>query len=297
MSLTEILATRPGYIQQPGPAGAAYTSAATRLIELDFELPAGVSLHDALAQEIKSRGLSGAYVRITNAGMSKMEYVIPALSPDDDHAAWYSETRKPPMPGRIEDAGIVCGWLNDKVFYHCHGLWSDANGDMAAGHLLPDASVFSVPTRVVGFGFRDARFNRVSDSQTGFDLFVPEQLATAPRDAQAILLRITPNIEISQPLIEACQKDGWTHASVHGIGSTIGAAFTDGRVMNSFATEFLITKGTVNLSGPTPVCDLDIVIVGLDGNFMQGRLKPLENPVLMTSELILKNQSEDQGHK
>ncbi|NRB16664.1 MAG: DUF296 domain-containing protein [Rhodobacteraceae bacterium] len=285
--------TRPDYIMQPGPAADAYTSAETRIIELDFELPAGVSLHDSLAQKIKSLGLSGAYVRIAIAGMSRLEYVIPSLSPDDKHVAWYSKTYRPAMPGRIEDAGINCGSLSEQAFFHCHGLWSDANGDTAMGHLLPEATVLSTPARVTGIGFKDARFNRVSDPQTGFDLFVPEQLALAPKEAQAMLLRIAPNIEIAQPLIEACQKTGWSRASVHGVGSLIGAKFADGRTMNSFATEVLVTEGTVDLSGDEPRVSLEISLVGLDGEFMHGQLASTGNPVLITFEIILKNQSKD----
>ncbi|MEE9429164.1 MAG: hypothetical protein V3V25_13560 [Paracoccaceae bacterium] len=296
MNPTEILASRPDFIQQPGPVGAPFTAAVTRLVELDIELPAGVSLHDSLAQVIKTRDLAGAYFRIAKAGMSRLEYVIPALSLDDQHVAWYSKTYRPEMPGRIEDAGINCGSLADKAFYHCHGSWRDANGETAMGHLLPEASVLSAPVRVTGFGFKDARFNRVSDPQTGFDLFVPEQIKTAPSNAHAILLRITPNIEISQPLIKACQNAGWARASVHGIGSLIGAKFADGRIMNSFATEVLVTKGTVDLAGDAPDVTMDISLVGLDGKFMHGQLAPTENPVLITFESILINQSKEKFH-
>ena len=51
----------PNYIQQPGPDGTPYTSAPTRLIEMDFEIPAGEALHISLAQEIKARGLKGVF--------------------------------------------------------------------------------------------------------------------------------------------------------------------------------------------------------------------------------------------
>jgi len=288
LNIGKTLAKLPNYIQQPGPAGAAYISATSRLIELDFDIPAGVSLHKSLGQKIKSFGLTGAYFRIVNAGMSQLEYVIPAHSPDDDHVAWYSETYTPEMPGRIEDAGVNCGSSSEQAFYHIHGLWSDANGETAMGHLLPEASVVSSKVRVTGFGLKDARFNRIFDQQTGFDLFVPEQINAVPSTAQAILLRISPNTEISEPLIECCQKAGWSRASVHGVGSIIGAHFADGRVMKSFATEFLITKGEVDLNGTTPICNLEIAIVGLDGAPMQGLLKPKSNPVLVTSEIILK---------
>ena len=95
----------PNYIQQPGPDGAPYTSAPTRLIEMDFQIPAGETLHISLAQEIKARGLKGGYFRIIDADMSHLHYVIPDLSNDDTHFAWYSDEHEPAMPGKIVNAG------------------------------------------------------------------------------------------------------------------------------------------------------------------------------------------------
>lgn len=281
----------PTHIEHPGPAGAPYTSAPTRLIELDFELPAGISLHTSLAQSIRAQGLTGAYLRIRNAQMSKLHYVIPDLAPDDSHVAWYSPTHTLAMPGRIMDAGLICGSHGDQPFFHCHGMLEDAAGTPLMGHILPETCLPSRPVRLQGLGFRDARFRRLPDSQTGFELFMPEPVRSVAA-ANGLLLRITPNTEITAPLIAACQKAGWTRAEVHGLGSIIGAHFADNRRMESFATELLITHGLVDLSRKAPRVDLEIALVGLEGAFMRGRLKPESNPVLITAEIVLKNLSE-----
>lgn len=290
MSLADILSKRPARLEQPGPHLADYTFALTQMTRLNTVLPAGVSLHDSLAQMVKDHGLAGAHMRIANAPMEKLAYVAPALSPDDSHVAWYSGIHQPPMPGKICDARINCGTLKGEAFYHCHGAWSDSNGATAMGHLLPELSVPSEPVHIVGFGFHDARFNRVYDPETNFELFVPEQLHPAPKNPNAVLLRINPNVEIEGPLIECCQRLGWSRASVHGVGSVIGAHFADGQIMNSFATEAFVESGIVDLTEPEPQITLDISLVGLDGKFMNGRLVKSGNPVMITFELVLIKQ-------
>lgn len=287
------LSVLPDTIEQPGPPGEAWISAPTRLQALDFELSADVSLDKAISQEITARGLSGAYIRIKNAQMDRMQYVIPGLAPDDQHVAWFSETYSPSMPGRIEDASIVCGFKSDEPTFHCHGQLSDANLVPAMGHLLPDTCYLSHPVSVTGYGFKDARFNRQADPETNFDLLIPEAISEVTNSDEGMLLRIAPNIVIGEALIECCRQANWQAASIHGVGSLIGAHFDDGRVLNSFATEYMITSGAIDLSGSEPLIDLQIALVGLEGNVMQGRLAEANNPVLITSELLLKNLSKE----
>ncbi len=244
----------------------------------------------AIAKELQSCGFTGAYIRISNAKISKLEYVIPDISSKKDHVVWFSEIYKPIMPGRIEDAGFICGTLLDQAFFHCHGLYKDANGKTLMGHLLSEKSILSSSTHVTGFGFADANFNRKRDLQTGFDLLFPEQIMTAPINPDAILLKISPNIDINETLIEACKNAGWAKASVHGVGSLIGVEFADGRVMNNFATEVMITNGIVDFDGKFPLVSLEVSAVDSDGNIMQGILASTGNSVLITFELILKNE-------
>jgi predicted DNA-binding protein with PD1-like motif len=277
----------PDYIQQPGPDGAPYMAVPTQLVNLDFELPAGASLHASLAQALKARGLWGGYFRIADMAMSQVSYVIPALPCDEAHVAWYSTVHTPKMPGQIVDAGILCGFHNDAAFFHCHGRLSDAAGTPAMGHLLPEACVLLQPARVIGHGFCDARFTRNFDPQTGFELFSPKAVTPASSDAEAQLIKIAPNTQISAALIECCRNAGWERAFVQGIGSIIGAHFDDGRVFDSFATEFLLTKGEIDLTGSKPDIALDIELVGLDGTFQSGRLMRQKNPVLITAEIVM----------
>ncbi|MBC8259292.1 MAG: hypothetical protein H8E38_09770 [SAR324 cluster bacterium] len=279
------------YIQQPGPATTTYTAVATDFVELDFELEAGAALDFALTKSITKLGLTGAFCKISKAETTKLEYLIPALSPDVDHAAWYSEPCILEMPGLITDASIICGSHNQNPFYHCHGLFSDSlqsEATKSVGHLIPEKCLLSQPTHVTGVGFKNANFNRVYDPETQFNLFVPEELSPSTNNHQGLLLRIAPNIEITLPLIICCENLGWEKASVFGLGSLIGAHFEDERIMESFATEFYINKGLVDLSAKRPTCNLDVTIVGLDGKFMNGQLAENANPVLVTAEIILK---------
>lgn len=278
----------PDYVLQPGPDGAPYSLARTGVVDLDFEIPAGCSLHDGIDRELKKRGLSGGYFRIVDAPMSGMRYVIPGLSPDDKHVAWYSDTYVAPMPGFIQDAGINCGALGDAAFFHCHGIMRGPDGTTTMGHLFPETCLFSKPTYITGIGFPEARFNRVGDPQTGFDLFVAEQTRTAPENPDALLLRLTPNIDFNQTLIDVCREAGWTMADVFCVGSIIGARFADGRLMESFATEFFVTDGKIDLTGSTDEARTEIAIVGLDGTYLQGLLTNTGNPVLITCEVVLR---------
>lgn len=292
MSETSKQATALNYIQQPGLDGPAFYLALSNSLELEIELAAGVPILSALEAALKSKGLAGAYLHITNAETSQLEYVIPALAPDDTHVAWYSNTYQLTQPGRIVSAGFICGTHKGDFFTHCHGLWSDASGNTTMGHLLPDSSILSHTAKATGFGFTDASFERSSDQQTGFDLFLPTQLAALPAPDQAILMRVSPNHEIGQVLGEIFEKTGWTHASIHGVGSLISPQFSDDRSMASFATEVLITEGTIKLDGKHPLVSMEVAAVGLDGAYMQGQLSAYVNPVLITFEIILVNQSE-----
>ena len=294
--VSPVEAELPDYLDQPGPAGAPWVAVSTGLCELDVLLPADVPLATVLAKVIKSQGLAGAYFSLTQAPVSRLEYVIPARSNDDEHVAWYSEVHKAAMPGRIEEAVFVCGSEAGAPYYHVHGVLRDAHQHEAMGHFLPDACVLSQAVRVRGFGFCDAFFDRQPDPQTRFDLFIPQPWGdTKSTTAKASkithegqLLRIAPNTEISAALIDCCQQAGWRQASVYGMGSLIGAHFADGRVMNSFATEMLIRRGEVDLSGASPAVSLDIQVVGLDGQLLRGQLATGQNPVLITAELLLR---------
>ena len=74
----------------------------------------------------------------------------------------------------------------------------------------------------------------------------------------------------------------------YGVGSTIGAHFTDGRKVVPFATELAIRSGTLaaNADGKLEAT-LDVALVDYLGGIAEGRLMRGDNPVLMTMELVL----------
>lgn len=279
----------PTHIEQPGAVGAAYVTVPTRVDDFEFILLAGVSIADAVAQELATRHYAGAYLYFTKAAIKQAEYVIPDVTPDAEHVAWYSQMHRVAKGSQFECAGINCG--QGEPYYHCHAAVSDSASQKTTimGHFLLENSIFSQPVTIKAMGYKDAFFNRIADKQTGFNLLSPEVANEInAQQADALLLRIAPNVEVSQPIIEVCQKYGWQRASIHGVGSLIGAHFADGRILNNFMTEFLITKGNVNLAKHTAPCQIEIVIVSEQGEIMQGLLAQDANPVLITSEFIIR---------
>src|SRR5690606_23632970 len=94
---------------------------------------------------------------------------------------------------------------------------------------------------------------------------------------------IKPNEDIAPTIERICRENGIGDASVHGIGSLVGATFTEGPEMTSYATEVLVTAGRVRAGR----CDLDIALVGMDGSIGGGRLRHDDNATCVTFELLI----------
>jgi predicted DNA-binding protein with PD1-like motif len=102
-------------------------------------------------------------------------------------------------------------------------------------------------------------------------------------------LRLRPNQDFAGSLEGFCRAQGITHAKLHGgVGSTIGARFTNGNVTEPFATELAVTSGVI-MSGADGALEatLDVALVDYTGGLAEGRLIRGDNPVLMTMELVL----------
>lgn len=275
------------YIRQPGPVEPErHFVSLTDAVPITLELEPGQCVLPALAAALAERGAISAYLSVQNANVRQLEFVMPAPSPDDDHTAWWSETHDLAGAGRIEEAGLVFGLREGGPFIHCHGSWTNEMGEQHAGHMLPDRCIIRDTATFTGWMFPDAKFEGQFDPETNFTLFQPSGAKAVP-DAKAALVRLRPNVDIGQELEKICNKLGWAKAEIHGLGSLIGAVFENGGIMESYATEFLVRQGTINLEGPQAGADIDILIVGLDGQIMHGPLLKGENAVLMTCELVL----------
>ena len=141
------------------------------------------------------------------------------------------------------------------------------------------------------FGIDGAVFAAEPDPETNFKLFGPiARPATGTKPAgRAFALRLRPNQDFAGALEAFCRQHGIFRASIHGgVGSTIGARFTDGSSVVPFATELLIRSGSIvpGASGSLEA-DLDVALVDYLGGLAEGRLLRGDNPVLMTMELVL----------
>lgn len=272
-------------IRHPGPVSPERIAAVPcRALPVTLTLKPGQSVNQAVAEAFSAVGAAGGYIRLRNAAMSPMRYVIPAASPDGKHAAWYSDTFAPEGVTVTEDAGLIAGSRDGEPFLHCHGQWRTSDGALRMGHLLPLESELAEPVDAEAWAIFGAKFDVRDDAETNFRLFRAVSHETLLPDGRpALACTVKPNQDIGLALEEACRRHGIAHAAIHGIGSLVEADFEAGARLASYATEVLIRSG--RLDGGR--ASLEIALVGLDGSIGQGRLARGINPVCVTFEVLV----------
>lgn len=276
-------------VRQPGPAEAARAVAVpARAIPIEAELAPGRPLLDALHGLIATCGAETACLSLADGRLDPFGYVMPAVSPDAAHAAWYSAPRHPAGGAAWQQGAVTVGWRKGAPFFHCHGIWTEAAGARGGGHVLPEHAVIAAPMRARGLGLAGARFVTVDDAETGFHLFQPVASGEVAAP-DALALRLRPNGDITLALEELGRAAGFTGARLAGgVGSTIGARFADGRLVEPFATELFITDAQVHCAGGAGSASrLAIGLVDMTGALAEGSLRRGDNPILMTLEAVL----------
>jgi predicted DNA-binding protein with PD1-like motif len=279
-------------IVQPGPpAPERIQWAEARGRAFSVTLQAGLPLLEAARRGFAAGGFSGGVLRWTGGALGPFAYVMPALSKTPDHAAFYSDTFRPAGITRLKLATMTFGERDGAPFFHCHALWRQADGRIKGGHILPEETVVAEPFAVEAFGIDGAVFAAEPDPETNFKLFgpVPSAAKAAEATSRAFALRLRPNRDFAGALEAFCRERGIISAKLHGgVGSTIGARFADGRIVEPFATELAVSSGVI-VSGASGAleAELDIALVDYEGGIAEGRLTRGDNPVLMTMELVL----------
>ena len=279
-------------IAQPGPlAPERIQWVEVRGRAFSFTLEAGLPLLEAARRGFASAGFAGGTLNIRGGALGPFAYVMPALSKTGENAAFYSDTFRPEGHTRLRMGAMTLGARDGAAFFHCHALWLEADGRAGGGHILPEETVVAEPFEVDAFGIDGAVFAAEPDPETNFKLFGPVPSATtrAETTSRAFALRLRPNQDFAGALEGFCRERGIFRARLHGgVGSTIGARFTDGRSVVPFATELAVRSGTVAPgAGSTLEAELDIALVDYLGTLAEGRLTRGDNPVLMTMELVL----------
>jgi len=279
-------------IKQPGapvPERIQWVEARGRAFS--FTLQAGLPLLEAARRGFAAEGFAGGALNFNRGALAPFGYVMPALSKTGENAAFYSDTYRPAGVTRTKLGSMTLGTRDGAPFFHCHGLWTEADGKASGGHMLPDETVIAEPFEVQAFGVDGAMFTAEPDPETNFKLFGPVVSArtSARTTSRSFALRLRPNQDFAGCLEGFCQAHGIARAKIHGgVGSTIGARFTHGGVTEPFATELAITNGTVapGVSGALEAA-LDVALIDYTGGIAEGRLVRGDNPVLMTMELVL----------
>jgi predicted DNA-binding protein with PD1-like motif len=279
-------------IVQPGPPATERIQwVEARGRAFSFTLQAGLPLLEAAYRGFAAEGFAGGVLNMQSGTLGPFAYVMPALSRNGENAAFYSDTFRPAGITRLQIAAMTLGQRDGAPFFHCHALWTEAGGRVNGGHILPEETVVAEPFAVDAFGIDGALFTAEPDPETNFKLFGPVSCAVtgAKTTNRAFALRLRPNQDFAGALETFCRSHGIFRARLHGgVGSTIGARFTDGRNIVPFATELAIRSGSIaSGSGGTLEAELDVALVDYLGGLAEGRLMRGDNPVLMTMELVL----------
>lgn len=278
-------------IQQPGtgtPERIQWAECHGRAFSLT--LPAGMPLLEAVRSGFAEAGFASGVAKLDGLKLSPFAYVMPALSKTPEHAAFYSETFRPAGVTAVELGAMTFGERDGAPFFHAHALWTEVGGKCSGGHILPDETVVAETIIVPAVGLDGAAFVAEPDSETHFKLFGPVPAAPrgAAREGRFFALRVKPNVDFCGALEAFCAERGIREAVIHGgVGSTIGARFTDGGVVENFATEVAITEGQVAPGAGGFEAAIDVALVDYSGALASGRLVCGDNPVLMTFELVL----------
>jgi predicted DNA-binding protein with PD1-like motif len=279
-------------IVQPGPPSPEriqWVEARGRAFTL--KLPAGLPLVEAVQVGFAREGFASGTLNIGSGALGPFAYVMPALSKTSENAAFYSDTFRPAGITRLGMGAMTLGQRDAAPFFHCHALWTEADGRVGGGHILPEETIIAEPFTVEAYGLDGAVFTVEPDQETNFKLFGPVSSAatSAATTSRAFALRLRPNQDFAGALEAFCREHGITRARLRGgVGSIIGARFADGRAIEPFATEMAVSNGIVapDVSGALEA-ELEVALVNHLGGLAAGRLMRGDNPVLMTVELVL----------
>jgi predicted DNA-binding protein with PD1-like motif len=279
-------------IVQPGPPASERVQwVEARGRAFSFTLEAGLPLLEAARLGFAAQGFAGGTLNMGNGALGPFAYVMPALSRTGENAAFYSETFRPPGITRLELGAMTLGQRDGAPYFHCHALWTEADGRPGGGHILPEETLVAEPFTVEAFGLDGGMFTAEHDSETNFKLFGPVRCAPtgAETNVRAFALRLRPNQDFASALETFCAARGIAGARLRGgVGSIIGARFADGRTVEPFATEMAVRAGTIALGARGALeAELLVALVDYLGGRAEGLLRQGNNPVLMTMELVL----------
>src|SRR5229473_7781528 len=195
-------------IAQPGPPATERIQwVEARGRAFSFVLEAGIPLLEAARRGFAAAGFGGGGLGAKGGALGPLAYVMPALSKDGANAAFYSDTFRPAGITRLKMGAMTLGQRDGAPFFHCHALWTEADGRAGGGHVLPEEAVVAEPFEVDAFGIDGAVFKAEPDPETNFKLFGPVARAAGGAEtiSRAFALRLRPNQDFAEALEAFCR--------------------------------------------------------------------------------------------
>lgn len=251
-------------------------------------LEPGLSINEAIALPLRAANICAAALTLSGGAFAPFHYLTPALSTDGYHAAWYSETFSPLGETQLQNGNVTFGERDGAPFIHCHAIWIEPGGKRCAGHILPHETIVSQPIQATAWGVETVRMISEPDEETAFTLFhpVPTEAGIEAEGPRTVIARVRPNEDIIEALEVICRKHDLANATLRGgLGSLVGAQYTDGTKVDDIATEVFVTRGGISPDGSG--AHIEIAMVDTQGNITEGSLLRGKNPVCITFELCL----------
>lgn len=263
----------------PGPrAEQRHQARRATLQPISGVLSAGQSVMQAVGDLFAAHGCKGGVIWLDGVTCDPIRYVLPALSTDGLHAAWYSDTHAPQGQWNITRATASVGIKDGAPFLHCHGIWS-GGATQAMGHLLPFDSILAADASVTGLGAPQTWFEALPDPETAFTLFTPQ----GGDDGAALFARILPGEDVVTAIEDLAARHDIRNARLHAVGSIDHIRFAQGHRMDCLATELRFTTAQIR----DGCAHIDIEVVDITGHIAQGTLTRGGNPVGVTLELLI----------
>ncbi|MDT1061010.1 DUF296 domain-containing protein [Paracoccus sp. CPCC 101403] len=266
-------------MNHPGPRAAQRAQVcAAQLKPVCGTLPAGQTVMQAVAALFASHDCKGGTLCLDGVTCEPMRFVLPALSKDGQHAAWYSDTHAPEGAWTIRNSTASVGIRDGATFLHCHGIWS-SDSQTWMGHLLPMEAIIAADVEVTGLGSAGTWFEALPDHETAFTLFTPQGGETGA----GLFVRILPGEDVVTAIEQIAASHGICDARLHAVGSIDHVRFAEGHSMDCLATELRFDDARL-VDGRARI---RIDVVDIDGSIATGTLTRGDNPVGVTLELII----------
>ncbi|SNX71330.1 predicted DNA-binding protein with PD1-like motif [Cereibacter ovatus] len=264
----------------PGPRAEPRQRAVRSILQpIRGPLCAGRTVLRAVDELFAASHCKGGVLYLNDIACDPLRYVLPALSSDGVHAAWYSGIHDLGA-ARILRATASVGQRDGAAFLHCHGIWQGTDGSLRMGHLLPQETVIALDATAHGLGSDSAWFEGLPCAETAFTLFTPQG---GTPEGTGLLARILPGEDVVTAIETLCAHHGLRQARLHGLGSIDHIRFAEGHRMDCLATELRLAGAHLRDGR----AHLPIEVVDIAGRIAHGTLTRGDNPVGVTLELVI----------